>query len=223
MTRKEMKLRSVQRGVWASRGIEAFGWAFALLITVTSAIAVKERRHAPAFVETEVREVAHSPNRAAVPTPREAASEAQRGGGDVEISLPLTEAERTATRWFDGRPIRPVRRIMMKVTAYSPDHRSCGIFADGMTATLHSVQTNGGKLVAADTRLLPFGSMLTIPGYANNEVVPVLDRGGAIKGHRLDLLYPTHAQARQWGVKMVPVTVWAYADGEPAPNPRRLR
>src|SRR5690606_21425498 len=101
--------------------------------------------------------------------------------------------------------------------------RSCGEFADGQTATLHSVSTNAGRLVAADTNVLPFGSMLSIPGYASDMVVPVLDRGGAIKGQRLDLLFPTHEAAIQWGVRMVPVTIWEYADGLPPDDPRKLR
>jgi 3D (Asp-Asp-Asp) domain-containing protein len=111
----------------------------------------------------------------------------------------------------------------MTVTAYSPDARSCGDSADGLTATLHSVETNNYQLVAADPKLLPYGSMLTVPGYANNEIVPVLDCGGAIKGNRLDLLFPTHEEARRWGVKKVKVIVWQYVDGKPADNPRKLR
>lgn len=126
-------------------------------------------------------------------------------------------------RYFNGRPIVPARVIRMKVTAYSPDHRSCGKFADGRTATLHSVRTNGGALVAADPRVLPYGSMLTVPGYDEGRVVPVLDCGGAIKGNRLDVLYPTHAEARQWGVQELDVIVWEYADGKPADDPRKLR
>lgn len=126
-------------------------------------------------------------------------------------------------RWFDGRPVRPARTIEMVVTAYSPDARSCGEFADGMTATLHSVETNGHALVAADPALLPYGSMLTIPGYDNNRIVPVLDCGGAIKGRRLDVLYPTHEQARRWGRQTLRVTVWEYADGKGPVNPRTVR
>ena len=103
----------------------------------------------------------------------------------------------------------------MRVTAYSPDHRSCGIHADGITASGYSVEANGGRLVAADRRLFPFGSLLTVPGYAGGQVVPVLDRGGAIKGSRLDVLYPTHDIARRWGVRHLDVTVWEYADGRP--------
>ena len=102
--------------------------------------------------------------------------------------------------------------VMMEVTAYSPDARSCGAFADGVTASGYSVETNAGRLVAADTSVLPFGSLVSVPGYHSGQVVPVLDRGGAIKGDRLDLLMPTHEQAMQWGRKRVAVTIWAYAD-----------
>jgi 3D (Asp-Asp-Asp) domain-containing protein len=111
----------------------------------------------------------------------------------------------------------------MVVTAYSPDERSCGDSADGMTATLHSVETNGFALVAADPTVLRYGSMLTVPGYDEDRIVPVLDCGGAIKGRRLDVLYPTHERARQWGRRTLKVTVWEYADGLPAENPRKLR
>lgn len=116
------------------------------------------------------------------------------------------------TRFFDGRPLRAAKTIMMTVTAYSPDWRSCGDSADGITASTKSVYTNGGKMVAADTRILPMNSMITVPGYSSGEVVPVLDRGGAIKGKRLDVLFPTHEAARKWGVRRVPVTVWEFAD-----------
>jgi 3D (Asp-Asp-Asp) domain-containing protein len=88
----------------------------------------------------------------------------------------------TETRWFDGRPIRPSKVVVMKVTGYSPDNRSCGEFADGQTATLHSVWTNAMRLVAADPEVLPYGSMITVPGYAADQVVPVLDCGGRSRG-----------------------------------------
>lgn len=127
-------------------------------------------------------------------------------------SPPQTEPQPQTVMSFDGRPLRKVRDIQLKVTAYSPDQRSCGIWADGKTASGYSVWTNGMKLVAADTRLLPFGTILTVPGYNDSQPVQVLDRGGKIKGHRLDVLYPTHAIARSWGVRDLTVTIWEYAD-----------
>ncbi len=116
---------------------------------------------------------------------------------------------------FNGRPVRPSRTVRMLVTAYSPDARSCGAFADGITASGYSVKTNGMRLVAADTSLLPFGTIVSIPGYDDTMIVPVLDRGGAIKGNRLDVLFPTHEDALQWGVQHLDVTIWEYADGKP--------
>lgn len=134
---------------------------------------------------------------------------------DISISVEAIDPDVASVRMFNGRPLRAARTVTMTVTAYSPDERSCGAHADGITASGYSVMTNGGRLVAADTSLLPFGSLVSVPGYDADTVVPVLDRGGAIKGHRLDVLFETHAQARQWGVRTLEVTVWEYADGKP--------
>ncbi|TVQ52336.1 MAG: hypothetical protein EA377_10475 [Phycisphaerales bacterium] len=142
------------------------------------------------------------------------------------IELHDDEIDPEEIRWFNGRPIRPIGTMTMVVTAYSPDERSCGKWADGITASGYSVWTNGMRLVAADERILPFGSLVSIPGYDHENVVPVLDRGGAIKGKRLDVLYATHEQALQWGVQELTVTIWDYADGKPngfRQNHRRRR
>ncbi len=221
---------TVLRSRWSRRaGLEAGVFCLAALVTATSAIMVKEARQMPALAsmgalvaEPVVTAAAfEAPEPAAVenavpvlvePTPAEAAR-AER----------LIERVAADTRWFNARPIRPARVVWMQVTAYSPDARSCGKWADGQTATLHSVETNAGNLVAADTRLFPFGSLLSVEGYADGQVVPVMDRGGAIKGHHIDLLMPTHKQAMGWGNKRMPVIVWEYADGKPRDDPRKFR
>ena len=131
------------------------------------------------------------------------------------VNRPASTVGMVSVRHFNGRPITPVRTLRMRVTAYSPDERSCGRHADGITSSGYSVETNGGQMVAADARWFRFGALISIPGYADGQVVPVLDRGGAIKGNRLDVLYPTHERARQWGVQYIHVTEWAYADGLP--------
>jgi 3D (Asp-Asp-Asp) domain-containing protein len=142
----------------------------------------------------------------------------------VEEDRPvLPEMYPEGTRFFNGRPVRPARTLTMLVTAYSPDHRSCGDSADGITSSIHNVHTNAMRLVAADSRVLPLGSIISVPGYDEGRVVPVLDRGGAIKGNRLDVLFATHEQALKWGVQRLRVTVWEYADGKPACDYRRFR
>ena len=175
---------------------------------------------APALI---IREVPEMRDAEPVPAATESRAESRAEARAESPAKPLRTIWPEGTRFFNGRPIRPVRTIKMVVTGYSPDARSCGKYADGRTATLHSVHTNAHRLVAADPRVLAYGSMLTIPGYDSGNVVPVLDCGGAIKGNRLDLLFPTHEQALKWGKRKVTVTVWGYADGKPAPNPRKAR
>ncbi|MBL9031367.1 MAG: 3D domain-containing protein [Phycisphaerae bacterium] len=204
--------------------------ASAAALTASSAVAVKElESYARPLAMVDVERTARvepvswtSPiDDADDATADATADDSTSAGAGADANAPI--AADASIRWFDGRPIRPARTITMVVTAYSPDARSCPGTDDGLTATLHPVTTNGHRLVAADTRLLPFGSMLSIPGYDSGQVVPVLDVGGAIKGHRLDVLFPTHEEARKWGRKRLAVTVWEYADGKPAPSPRKVR
>lgn len=59
--------------------------------------------------------------------------------------------------------------------------------------------------VAADTAVLPFGSVVWVPGYGYGRVE---DRGGAINGKKLDLWFSTHGAALRWGRKRMKVRVW---------------
>lgn len=95
--------------------------------------------------------------------------------------------------------------IQMRVTAYCPCRKCCGIFSDGVTACGHKIHP-GDSFVAADKRY-PFGTEMIIPGYKNGEPVKVLDRGGAIRGNRLDVFFNFHKEALKWGVKNLNVKV----------------
>lgn len=99
-----------------------------------------------------------------------------------------------------------LRIIRMEVTAYCPCPKCCGENAQGITASGHDVSYNNSHFVAADTEVLPFGTKLVIPGYTGAPV-EVIDRGGAIKGNKLDVFFPTHEEALQWGRQFLDVTV----------------
>ena len=107
----------------------------------------------------------------------------------------------------DQKPQRIERHVLMEVTAYCPCTKCCGPHAHGTTASGRRVTHNDGKFVAADSKL-PFGTELIIPGYADGQAVEVLDRGGAIKGNRLDVFFPTHKEALKWGRRKIEVTVF---------------
>ncbi len=93
------------------------------------------------------------------------------------------------------------------VTAYCPCRKCCGPGAKGITASGARAK---GRMVAAD-RSVPFGTRIYIPGYG---LARVTDRGGAIKGNRLDLLMPTHEQALRWGRRTATVTIYG-PEGRP--------
>ena len=104
------------------------------------------------------------------------------------------------------QPSKRYRTIRMEVTAYCPCVKCCGENAEGITASGHAVSYNGGRFVAADTDVLPFKTKLIIPGY-HGAPVEVIDRGGAIKGNKLDLYYPTHEEALEWGRQILDVVI----------------
>ncbi|MCR5415154.1 MAG: 3D domain-containing protein [Kiritimatiellae bacterium] len=58
--------------------------------------------------------------------------------------------------------------------------------------------------IAADPKLFKFGTRLEVPGYGEGVVEDV---GGAIKGDHIDLWFPTHEEARQWGRRKVRIRI----------------
>ena len=86
-----------------------------------------------------------------------------------------------------------------KITAYCPCSKCCGKTtgrtASGTTAT-------AGRTVAASSKFA-FGTKLNIGGH----VYTVEDRGGAINGNKIDIFVNSHAEALQWGVRYLNVSV----------------
>jgi 3D (Asp-Asp-Asp) domain-containing protein len=99
------------------------------------------------------------------------------------------------------------RIVWLEVTAYCPCPKCCGPAAAGVTASGKPVSYNGGAFVAADEAEFDFGVNLHIPGYHDGQPVEVIDRGSAIKHAKLDVYFPTHEQAEEWGRQWLPVVV----------------
>ena len=86
-----------------------------------------------------------------------------------------------------------------KITAYCPCSKCCGK-ATGRTAS--GTKATAGRTVAASSKYA-FGTKLNIGGH----IYTVEDRGGAITGNKIDIFVSSHAQALQWGVRYLPVSV----------------
>ena len=108
------------------------------------------------------------------------------------FSSPSSEATSASDTSADVR--------LYRVTAYCPCEKCCGKWADGYTASGHKIES--GDLIVAAPPTFPFGTRIFIPHYGQ---AVVQDRGGAITGNRLDVLFATHEEALQWGVKYLKV------------------
>jgi 3D (Asp-Asp-Asp) domain-containing protein len=78
------------------------------------------------------------------------------------------------------------------LTAYCSCSSCCGK-STGITASGARVQAN--HTIAADTRVLPFGTVV----YINGEDYTVEDTGSAIKGNRIDIYFDSHSEALNFG------------------------
>lgn len=93
------------------------------------------------------------------------------------------------------------KSITVSATAYCSCSKCCGK-SNGITAS--GAKASWGTL-AADTKKFPFGTQFTIAGYGD-KVFTVQDRGGAIKGNKIDIWFPTHAEALKFGRRNITVT-----------------
>ena len=92
------------------------------------------------------------------------------------------------------------KELYVSATAYS--HESS---ITGLTATGYNIKANPNmKLIAVDPSVIPLGTKEWVEGYG--EAVAG-DTGGAIKGHKIDVLMPSSAQAISWGRKTVKIVI----------------
>jgi len=125
--------------------------------------------------------------------------------------LNATRAASYPDQVSDAETTPEYHTVRMRVTAYCPCSKCCGEYSDGQTANGHKIR-RGDTFVAADGRYA-FGTQMLIPGYNSSHPVEVLDRGGAIRGNRLDVFFHTHQEALNWGVQYLQVRVYHNSAG----------
>jgi len=90
------------------------------------------------------------------------------------------------------------------LTAYCPCVRCCEIWSaehpsrigtDYVQRTASGALPQAGRTIAADTNVLPFGTVV----YIDDHEYVVEDRGGAIKGNAIDIFFDTHDEAKNFG------------------------
>ena len=94
------------------------------------------------------------------------------------------------------------KTITVKATAYTANCKGCS----GTTATGINLKKNpSAKVIAVDPRVIPLGTKVHVEGYG--EAIAG-DKGGAIKGNKIDVFISSKQKAVNWGVKTVKVKVY---------------
>lgn len=118
----------------------------------------------------------------------------------VQIQEKVTVTSRSSTTSRVSSSKKSGSKVKIyKVTAYCACAKCCGK-STGRTAS--GKKATAGRTVAAPSTF-KFGTKLSI----NGKTYVVEDRGGAIKGNRIDLYVESHSAALRWGVKYLPVEV----------------
>lgn len=100
------------------------------------------------------------------------------------------------------------KKLVCTATAYCACKRCCG-WSTGITASGMMAQYG---VIAVDPRVIPLGTKLyieTTDGSYTYGYSIAADTGGAIKGNKVDLFFPSHGEALQFGRKTVNVYIMA--------------
>ncbi|MFJ7408511.1 MULTISPECIES: LysM peptidoglycan-binding domain-containing protein [unclassified Lysinibacillus] len=93
------------------------------------------------------------------------------------------------------------KEIIVEASAYTASCEGCS----GITATGINLKTNpNAKVISVDPTVIPLGSKVYVEGYG--EAIAG-DTGGAIKGKRIDVFFPSQQDAINFGVKQLKVTI----------------
>ena len=122
-----------------------------------------------------------------------AAFRAEQSSNSSAISSLESEARELAAAAAPPQaPAQGGRTLTVTATGYA---------LQGRTATGVSVAYG---IVAVDPSVIPLGTKMTIPGYGEGVAA---DTGGAVVGARIDLWFPTEAEALAWGTRTVSITL----------------
>ncbi len=93
------------------------------------------------------------------------------------------------------------KEIYVTSTAYTASCNGCS----GTTATGVNLHANpNAKVIAVDPGVIPLGSKVYVDGYG---YAIASDTGGAIKGNKIDVFFPSKSDAYRWGRKTVKIKI----------------
>lgn len=93
------------------------------------------------------------------------------------------------------------KEFYVEATAYTASCNGCS----GKTATGFDLRANpDAKVIAVDPSVIPLGTKVWVEGYG---YAVAADTGGSIKGHKIDVFFPSKSEAYSWGRKKVKIKI----------------
>lgn len=120
----------------------------------------------------------------------------------IDQQIEAIQIEQSASELTEvNEPITPVNTApkyeacylgKFEITAYCHCVKCCGK-SDGITAS--GTKTTADRTIAVDPRIIPLGSKILIDG----KIYVAEDVGDGIKGNHIDIYFPTHQAALNFG------------------------
>ncbi len=94
-----------------------------------------------------------------------------------------------------------VKTFKVTATAFTANCKGCS----GVTSTGFNLKKNpNAKIIAVDPKVIPLGTKVWVEGYG--EAIAA-DKGGSIKGNKIDVFMPSTKKAYSWGRRTVTVKI----------------
>jgi uncharacterized protein YabE (DUF348 family) len=100
-----------------------------------------------------------------------------------------------------SRGVETGQEYYVASTAYTANCNGCS----GVTATGINLHQNPNvKVIAVDPNVIPLGTKVYVEGYG---YAVAADTGSAVKGHKIDVFFPTKSAAYRWGLRNVKIKI----------------
>ena len=96
---------------------------------------------------------------------------------------------------------KAVKTFKVTATAFTANCKGCS----GVTSTGFNLKKNpNAKIIAVDPKVIPLGTKVWVEGYG--EAIAA-DKGGSIKGNKIDVFMSSTKKAYSWGRRTVTVKI----------------
>lgn len=117
---------------------------------------------------------------------------------DTKLKKSEKKVAKTPSRSDDDNV---VKEFTVTASAYTANCNGCS----GVTSTGINLKRNPDvKVIAVDPDIIPLGTKVYVEGYG---YAVAGDTGGAIKGNKIDVFFPTKSEAYKWGRKAVKIKI----------------